>query len=130
MIVSPTHDTQSQPIEPVNSSVSNQHKPFIKTPRDYRFILSLLGGEVSTHDLVATVGSANIWEHCRQLKKRGWLIITTTKPFKDRDGRVNPTGYYHLVVSQKPIALEVTQDYLKRQAKAMIKIPIKRNNGA
>lgn len=125
MTISPTQDAQSQPNKPDNSSASIQHKPTLKTARDYRFILNLLGGEVSTHDLVASVGSANIWEHCRQLKKCGWLIITTTKPFKDRDGKINPTGYYHLSENQKPLALEELQGYMEKQKDGQAKVVIK-----
>jgi hypothetical protein len=85
----------------------NITKPTIKTRRDYRFLLALLGGEASTYDLLHSVGAMNIWEECRQMRKKGWDIETLRKPFIDRDGRKNPAGFYRLNPEQRPLALEV-----------------------
>jgi len=113
--VSPTQSTQSQQIQPLNSSASTPRKPTIKTPRDLRFIVNIMYGEASTHDLVSSVGSANIWEHCRQLKKRGWIIDTTEKPFIDRDGKKVMSGYYRLAKSQCDIALDAIKAFKEKQ---------------
>jgi len=78
MEVSPTQ-AQSQQNQPLNSSVSIQHKPLIKTPRQCRFIFNVINNPISAHDLRNSVGSENIWEEARQLRQQGWLIITTKK---------------------------------------------------
>jgi len=116
---SPTQ-AQSQPIQQGNSSATTQHKPTIGTTRACRLLLNIIYQPVPVHDLRAIVGSENIWDEARQLRQRGWLVITTKKTITDRDGLKVSSGNYHLAASQRSFALAAVQAFNEKQEAMLV----------
>lgn len=101
-----THTNDTAQIVQNNFTENAPKKPFIKTPRQARFIQAVLFSTVSTHTLREMVGSENIWNECAILREQGWKIQTTRIPAFDRDRKKVSIGHYRLDYHQRPHALQ------------------------
>lgn len=79
----------------------SQQSPYITTPKEARFLNSVINSEVSTKQLREITGSQNIWDTAAHLREKGWMIHTINRPVFDRDGNKTKSGYYLLDQSQK-----------------------------
>lgn len=87
----------------------------INTKREFRLIETLSSGEpYETPVLRAIVGCNNLPDVVKIMRRRGWKIITTTKPTKDRDGHKIRIGRYNLPPNQIEAATRALFSYHDR----------------
>ncbi len=92
-----------------------QKKPYISTNREARFLAQLLTGKTAVHDLRIITGAENHWQIKADLMAKGWQLITTKKPFIDRDGQKVQAGYCELEAKQYDHAMSIIKDYRAKQ---------------
>lgn len=71
--------------------------PLIKTPREYRLLLTLFENKgLSVKELREIVGANNVPDVVMELRRKGWIIHCKRIDFYDRDGRNCRPGIYWL----------------------------------